>query len=210
MTKVEIANLALSHIGNTKPISTFSELSEEARKCSQWFDVAFKELLEERFSFATKTATLSLVEEEPNDEWGYSYRKPTDCMAIIGISSSIVGGSQLFNPDLQSPFFLENQIPLEESSDDSGGLIYTNVESAQLKYIRLCPIEILPTHACITLSFLLASYVSSSLTKGDQAALPGRMRQMYEDQLTISKSKDARNNQKYRSNESAFTAARKG
>ena len=125
LTDVQICNMALGHLGQTKFIADLSERSLAADLCNQFYEQARNFSFEDfPWPFANKYATLELVEEDPNDEWDYSYRYPSDCMAVRRIVTTI--GRTDPNPP-----------PFEIGGDDQGRLIYTDQEDAIGKYTRL-------------------------------------------------------------------------
>ena len=87
-SKVDICNLALTHVRLGATISSLEEDSQEAIVCNQFFDIARREVLRGyKWPFATVFGKLGLVEEDPTDEWRYSYRYPVDCIKVIRIKS---------------------------------------------------------------------------------------------------------------------------
>ena len=79
---VEICNLALSHLGSSG-IDALDERSEAAAACTTFYAICRDMVLRDApWPFATKMQALALVEEDPNTEWGFSYRYPSDCPSI--------------------------------------------------------------------------------------------------------------------------------
>ena len=97
-TKTEIFNMALGHLAIGKMVANFTaEQSQEARIGRIYYDIALGQVLKDvPWPFATKIAALGLLEEEPNTEWGYSYRYPSDCAHF----RRILSGSR----SLRAPF----------------------------------------------------------------------------------------------------------
>jgi len=85
----EIANLAISHLGIGKEIQNLdTDNSEEAVACRRYFETSLKAVFRAyNWSFANRIATLNLVETNPNNEWTYSYRYPSDALKLIKIQS---------------------------------------------------------------------------------------------------------------------------
>ena len=67
MDKITICNMALSRIG-VQNLDRMDEASEPARLCTQFYDVARKNVLR-RFAwpFATRRVSLALLDTEPGD-----------------------------------------------------------------------------------------------------------------------------------------------
>ncbi len=76
-TKVDIGNMALSHLGEAR-INSFSEQSEEAQECSLWYDVCRQEMIEaSEWTFARTRVTLELHNEAATDGlFCYRYKWP--------------------------------------------------------------------------------------------------------------------------------------
>src|SRR3972149_4434558 len=74
-SKVGIVNIALGHIGVGRAISNLeTESSQEAITARLFYDLALETVLRDSpWPFAAKIAVLSLIEEEPNTEWAFSY-----------------------------------------------------------------------------------------------------------------------------------------
>src|SRR5690606_28194143 len=113
--------------------------------------------------FATRIVALGLVEEEPNSEWGYSYRYPSDCLMVRRFITGI-------QPDTQ-----ETKIPYRVIGDDDGLLILTNEDEAEIEYtIRATDTLRYPPDFEMALSFRLASYIAPRITGGDNFNLAER------------------------------------
>jgi len=157
-SETQIANLALSHLGVGKTISNIeTDRGDEALACRTFYDVARDEMLRGfPWPFATRIVDLALVEEDPNDEWAYSYRYPTNCMKLRRVLSGIRNDTR------------QTRVPYKEGADDDGLLIFTDKEDAQLEYtVREENPERFPVDFTLALSFLLAGYIAPRLTAGD-------------------------------------------
>jgi hypothetical protein len=174
-SKTEICNMALAHLGLSKPIADVdTEQSSAARVCRVFYETARDATLADHsWPFATVTAELGLIEEEPNDEWAYSYAKPSDCLVPI----RIVSGSRVETQDTRIPF---------KSATDSGSqLIYTDQEEAELEYIsRVENVGIFSAAFSMALSCRLAAYIAPALTAGDPARLGQRAMQLYMSEIS--------------------------
>ena len=88
MTKVQIANVALSKLGHTSRIADLSEGSEEARMVNDVWDYLREQALSyHEWRFARKRVTLATI-GTPGEAWGYRYALPTDCMLPIIIEDN--------------------------------------------------------------------------------------------------------------------------
>lgn len=160
-SEVEICNQALSHIGSGKPIAILTERSEEAEVCRTFYagtrDIVLRDF---PWPFASRIVALGLVATDPNDDWGYSYRYPTDCLhdiKIMGAGRNIGAG---------------DRIEYEIGSDSTGGLVYADQADAELKYTARItdPNRFTPDFA-EALGYLMAVKIGPRLTGGDPRGL---------------------------------------
>jgi len=122
-SEVEICNMALGYVGVTHEISSLAEDSTEAEQCDRFYEATRDQVLRDfPWPFAVYYRALDLVEEEPNDDWDYSYRYPTDCMRGL----RVVDGNRIQT----------TRLPWEVAHDDSGKLIFTDQDEAVLRFIR--------------------------------------------------------------------------
>lgn len=169
-TPTEIANLALSHLGTGKEIQNLeTEKSNEANACRRYYELARDTTLRDfPWSFANKTATLPLVEEDPTDEWAFSYRYPTDCTHMRKILSSQRNDTR------------QTRVPFEIASDDQGKLIYTDEADAQVKYTaKVTDSERFTPDFTLAFSFRLAAYIAPRITGADPFRMGERAVRLY-------------------------------
>ncbi len=122
-SEVEIGNLALGYVGVAHEISSLTEGSTEAEQVNRFYAATRDQVLRDfPWPFARRYVALALVEEDPNDDWAYSYRYPTDCVRAL----RLVDGHRIQT----------TRIPWEIASDDTGRLIYTDQDDAVLRYIK--------------------------------------------------------------------------
>jgi hypothetical protein len=162
----EICNLALSHAGVGKLISNVTtERSEEASVLKLMYPVSLGFLLRTyRFPYLEKTAALALVEEDPNDEWGFSYQYPNGAERIIRILSGFVADSS------------ETKVNFTQGYTSTGRVIYTNQEEAQAQYVVSNPDpKYFPSDFKMAFSYHLASLVTPRLSGGDVMKITERL-----------------------------------
>jgi hypothetical protein len=124
--EVGIANMALDRIGIGQPIDDLAATTDEARVCNRWYAKCRDKVLALTcFPVARRIVALGLVEEDPDDgeKWSYSYRYPTDCLRVL----NIVSGQRVHTKPIE----------WEMGQDDTGRLIYTDEEDAQVEYLHL-------------------------------------------------------------------------
>lgn len=174
MSETSICNMALSHVGQGEEIANLTtEKSAAASACRRFFDIARDVVLTDfQWPFARSFQTLSLIEENPNDEWGYSYRYPTDCLFI----RRILSGNRQDSETTRIPFII--------GSDDSGRLIYTDQDSAEIEFTKkITDTNKFPHSFQMALSYRLAMYIAPRLSAGDPFKLQQLLAQFYFQEL---------------------------
>lgn len=165
LSKTQIANISLSNLGNGKDINNFdTDTSAEARAVRTYWDMAVDVALKSwNWPFATAFTELGLVEENPNCEWAYSYRYPSDCINARRILSGLARDNST------------SLVPYMISSDNQGALILTNMTNANLEYTtRLRPYTMWTHDFVLAFSAQLAFLMAPRLTSresGQQQAL---------------------------------------
>lgn len=170
-SKTEMANLAISHLGQGKEIANVeTEKSSEAATMRRLQPVVIEMFLKNfPYSFCNVTVALNLVESDPNDEWSFSYRVPTDCLKPIRILSGIRNDNR------------QTRVPYKIGKDDQGELIYTDQESAELEYIQFVddPSKY-PVDVFLAMSFLLAGLAAPRMLGEDPFKMGERAMKMYQ------------------------------
>jgi hypothetical protein len=162
-SKVEIWNLALSHVGVSKEIAEVDENSKEAAACRRFYDICLDKVLGDfNWPFATKSVALGLITDSSDDEhetdlYTYVYQYPSDCVKARKILSGTRNESR------------QDRVHFKFVMSDSGSRrIYTDEESAVLEYTaRHVDSTYYPADFTMALSYLLASYIGARLTGGD-------------------------------------------
>lgn len=169
-SKTDICNIALSHLGVSKEIANVdTEQSKEAAACRRFYDVCVESVLTDHsWPFASKIATLNLIEENPNDEWAYSYRYPTDCLFFRRILSGNRNDTEL------------TKVPYAVSQDSSGYVLYTDRNEAQAEYtVRVEDETYFQSDFILAVSYRLAHYIAPRVTAGDPFKLGQAAMQNY-------------------------------
>ena len=177
----EISNLAISHLGIGKEIANLdTEQTEEASACRRYFESAKKATLSDLdWTFATKFAVLNLIESQPNEEWNFSYRYPSDCINMRRILSGQRQDTQ------------KTRVPYRISADSAGRIIYTDKENAEIEYTKnVTDPGLFSAEFALALSFRLASYIAPRLTGGDPFKMKQEMLAQYEIELGRAKKKN--------------------
>jgi hypothetical protein len=153
----DICNLALANLGTGMTIGSLSEKSQEARVSALFYPTALRATLRDcPWPFASTFTTLNLVEEDPNDEWAYSYRYPTDCVMFRRILSGTRNDSR------------QSRIPYRLGRNAGGRLIYSDFEEAQGEYTALVedPAHY-PPDFVIAFAYRLSMLTAPQLVRGD-------------------------------------------
>lgn len=165
VSSVDIANMALAHVGSRSHIESFSERSEEARVCRLWYEPSRVTCLESHnWNFARKRQLLTLDSDPaPTGVWTYRYQYPSDC----------IKARELINPYnpyqwQQTPSYMDpDAVPFEIELDSSGErrTLVTNLKQATLLYTADISNTALFTHYFVmALSYALANRIAYSLT----------------------------------------------
>ena len=85
-SKVQIAKLALQHIGDRYDISDITEATPEAEQVNLLFDDTRDALLRQHpWAFATKYTSPAALSGTAPGHWEYMFLYPTDCVRMLGI-----------------------------------------------------------------------------------------------------------------------------
>lgn len=85
-SKVQIAKLALQHIGDRYDISDINEATPEAEQVNLLFDDTRDALLRQHpWAFATKYTNPAALAGTVPGHWTYMFLYPTDCVRLLGI-----------------------------------------------------------------------------------------------------------------------------
>lgn len=156
-SSTEICNLALAHVGSSKLITSLTEKSDEARACNQFFDQTRQEVLREfPWHFTTRFQELALIEEQPTNEWGFSYGYPSDALTIRRILSGIRRDT------------IESRARFRVVRGESSQVIFTDTVDACAEYtVNETDAGRFPVDFVNALSWKIALYIAPRLTEGD-------------------------------------------
>lgn len=199
-SETAICNLALSHLGQSDEINNIiTEKSAAAQACRRFYDVARDATLGDfSWPFATKYEALNLVATTPTIEWGYSYRKPVDCL----FARRIVSGFR--NETAQT------RIAYKMGRDASGGLIYTDQADAVLEYtMRITDVSKFTAQFILALSFRLALYIVPRINNGDPFKQQSTLANLYNFEITSAQSAVFNEEQRDQAPESIMISVRR-
>jgi|TARA_R110000744_G_scaffold29151_3_gene69824 hypothetical protein len=89
-SKVQIAKMALQHVGDRYDISDITEATPEAEQVNLLYDDTRDALLRQHpWVFATKYTSPAALSGTAPGNWSYMYTYPTDCIKMLGIVNSL-------------------------------------------------------------------------------------------------------------------------
>jgi len=163
VSKVLIANMALSNIGAKSNIESLTEDSAEANACNLWYDWSRIQTLEAfNWSFARRSVALTTHNDDaPTKRWAYRYVYPSACVCIREIE----------NP--AGPLADPVAYGLELGDDGDTKTIVTDlVEAVALYTFDLETTGLFSAHFIDALAAKLAARIAFSLT-GDKETVAG-------------------------------------
>ncbi len=184
-SKIDICNLALSHIGDVSNVTDLNEQSAQSDHCKRYYPIALNLLLEQHeWSFATRRKAGALLSEPPASQWQYCYQVPADAVKVFAVLPE--GGLD------------RESVPFTMESLDSGDrIIFCDWPNVTLRYVALIdnPTVYTPQFS-VTLSWLLASYLAGPILKGDAGRSAAQTcNQVYLGNLAQAKASDANQQQ---------------
>jgi len=162
ISDIDIANMALSHVGASSDIEDFNEKSVGAIQCKAWYDQSRLMVLAAfDWGFARKRLTAAphgdVISETATDPmagvWGFRYEYPSDCVKIRKIQSSTSPPNDLL------PFNIETSLNGQEKT------VLTDMEDAVFVYtFDQKGTELFNPMFTQALSHLLASQIAFAVT----------------------------------------------
>lgn len=173
-SEIDIANLALAHLGDTANVSSFDppEGSAQAEKCARFYPIARDALLElGDWNFATRRATLALLGEDDWSMWAYTYALPIDCLKVKAVLDPEATDDLTLTipPDqISTSLYAPQTFVVEVDPLTDVPILLTNQASAVLRYTaRVTDTSRFSPLFVNTLSYYLASYLAGPVIKGD-------------------------------------------
>lgn len=197
---IGICNMALSHLGDAANVSDFNEGSMQADQCRTFYPIARDVCLEMgEWDFATRRIQPALISNPPPSSWLYAYALPADCLkalAVFGVST---------DERITQPFIIE-------SASDGTRVLYTNQVNAILRYtLKITDTSQFSPLFEDAVGWLLASYLSGPIIKGDQGIQAGRAAySTFLGQLGNAKSSNDNQQQQAQHHVASLIAARRG
>lgn len=205
-SEVDIANLALGHLGDTATVTSLDppEGSAQAEHCARFYPIARDALLEmHEWRFATRRTNLAELTNE-SAQWLHAYARPTGCLKVIAVLDSTASddlaanyysGSTVLPPTASVPAPQSFECEINSSGAQ---VILTNQATAMVRYTKqVTDTTTFPPMFVLALSWQLASFMAGPILKGDVGAAEAkRCAQMAGVWLTKAAASDA--DQKHR------------
>jgi hypothetical protein len=150
LSNVEVANMALDHLGKDR-IATLTESSTAARKINEVFDRTIHSALQHSpWTFSRTIQSLASLTNDWDERWQYKYDVPNNCLKEVRLVPTV------------DPATNRQPVPFNLM----GGALYTNITPAKLEYVRAnTDTSTMPQYFLDALSFLLARNVAMPLTR---------------------------------------------
>ena len=168
-SSVDIANLALSNLGDSATVTSIDppEGSAQAEHCARFYPIALVSMLEmHTWTFSARRAALAAV-ANPSTTWSYAYAKPSQCLGIVAIIDPAATDDYSYSTGSYATGSYTPQQFVVERDADGYAIILTNLASAVLRYKALVTdtskFKALFTQA---FSWLLASHLAGPVIKG--------------------------------------------
>jgi hypothetical protein len=173
-SEVNIANLALSHLGDSATVASLNppEGSPQAERCATFYPLA-RDVLQEDFvwSFCRRRKALAQIADWQSSKWLFAYAAPAEMIRPIavtppGASTDGVGpagyqDAQLFEVEGRS-------VGLVEGRQNTQVMILTNCPDAELFYtVKVTDTTKFSAKFVEALSWQLASMIAGPILKGE-------------------------------------------
>lgn len=157
ITDIDIANMALAHVGNAAPISSFDEDTSEAAHIRRYYNTTRLSSLEKHdWSFARKVVSMEKAADDPTDGWSYAYVLPADCVAPRAVRPAVGGRDEQLAYTVQA------------SEGGTRMIVLTDEPEAQLRYtFDQRRSHMFSQSFILAFSHMLAAYVGYAIDKKD-------------------------------------------
>jgi hypothetical protein len=172
MNNFDVCNLALSFIGNTRPITSFADNTTESILCDRFYNIARESLLVEfPWGFAkkscvglTQAVTVDVVTSvetpEEHAKYGYVYLFPDDALRIVSVKYG--AESQGMTNEFEIIYVLDGE-PSKR--------IVCDVKDAKVEYIvNVEDVNMFSSTFIEALAWKLASMIAVGLAKDTRVA----------------------------------------
>lgn len=178
LTKTDIANLAIKHLGHSTPMQNLDDDNTAvAHTCRFFYPRALRAVLRDfEWPFANTIFTMQTTTDDPGEHWDYAYQYPPDCARFLKIQSDFRTDSRY------------SKIPYKRSKGAAGSIILTDREDAVCEYTALVTnVAYFDDDFILALSWRLAVYAAPSVTGGDPFKLKKDAMEMYRQELALAR-----------------------
>lgn len=160
--KVEIWNMALSHLGVSAQIQNPDEKSKEANQCRFWYDQCRQELLKNiEPNWANRRIVLA-AQANPITGWGYKYAYPGSALEIIILFPQ---GEDVPARRNWQQVIHRYRYEVSSQTGSGGKVISSNVEDAEVIYVYdVEDTQLFDPNFKLALSLLLAQRIAMVMT----------------------------------------------
>ena len=194
-SSTEMANLALSHCAVSKNIGNLdTSVGPDAEACRRFFDIAMNTFQRDfQYAFATTTVTLGLIREDPDDRYSFEYTYPANCQFAGRLISGLIKDNR------------QSQFEYKIMRGDSGRVIWTNCEEAELEF------QFIETDTgryqvdfILAFTYKLAELIAPRVTGGDPFKLGNQAKANYQEAKNIAQANAMNEQQEEEEPESEF------
>lgn len=205
---VDIANLALSHLGDEATVASIDppEGSAQAEHCARWYPIARDELLElHDWSFASTRAALPLLAAGV-PQWAYAYARPAGAVRVLAVLDK--DATDDVQPVPGAPVYTPQPFVCEAMADGTQAIL-TNQAGASARYtLRVTdPTRFSPLFVT-ALSYLLASKLAGPVMKGAEGRKAALDLRTYFDRVALPQARVSDANQRHSVQPQAFPWSR--
>lgn len=224
-TPVDIANLALAHLGESATVSSIDppEGSAQATHLARFYPIA-RDCMQKAYpwEFCTKRTTPATLDSE-SSAYLYAYAIPNNALQVFSVLPPEADDDYVAQFNLSALTYSpipelaaqqsSTRVPqnfTRETLDDGQQVIYTDVKNAVIRYsIRVTDSARFDPLFVMALSRLLASYVAGPVIKGQRGRDESKHQyQMFLAELGIARTADANQSRQYINHVPSWIAAR--
>lgn len=205
MNKNEIANLALSNLGqNIKVIDFNTDQSHPARIIKQWWRSSLEELLEMHpWNFATSFAPLPVGLTTPSAGFRFAYVKPSDALVLRRLARD----GKFPKAEVQEEFALR----WREVNVGTGTEVWCDVENAHAEYtVNIDDDYNFPNYFAKGLSYQLAQDIGPKLITQNWPKVMQNLIPLYKNEIDKAMAKDIAHQPDMPEYQSSFIRVRGG
>jgi len=187
---IDICNIALAYMGQSRRISSLDDTSVEAAQCKLHYEPVKKAILARYpWRFAERCAALTLRNEDTHPEWPYVHEYPSGCIRILKIMPT----EKTWSPELVQ------EEPFDIGMTASGKSIFCNLSAGWIKYIDdISDPTLFPPLFVQALGWSLAIALITSTVGGGNIGVKNNLMQYFQESMNAAMAADANECQEQR------------